>query len=208
MGRRDERMSTSSPRRIALTGGIATGKSHVRARFEALGVPTTDADTFARAVVAAGTAGLAEVVRAFGPCVLDPSGALDRKKLGAIVFADPKRRKELEDIVHPAVRRASEAWYAHLDPATPFAIFDIPLLYETGRERDFDAVVVVACAPATQLRRVIERDRLSEAEARQRMAAQLPIDEKVRRADYVIRTDASFEDTDRQVREVFDRLSR
>jgi len=199
-------MSTRRPRRIALTGGIATGKSYVRARFESLGVPTSDADLFARAAVAPGSPGLAAVVRAFGPGVLDPSGALDRKAVADIVFRDPARRKTLEEIIHPIVRRATEDWYARLDPAVPFAIFDIPLLYESGRDADFEAVIVVACAPETQIRRVMERDHLSEVEARQRLAAQLPIEEKVRRADYVVRTDGTFEQTDRQVKEIYGKL--
>jgi dephospho-CoA kinase len=194
--------------RVALTGGIATGKSYVRVRLEELGVPTSDADTFARAVVAPGTIGLEVVVQAFGHDVLDATGGLDRRKLGAIVFADPAKRRQLEEIVHPAVREATDAWYAHLEPAVPFAVADIPLLYETGRERDFEKVIVVACEPETQVKRVMERDHLSEADARQRIHAQLPIAEKVRRADYVIRTDGSFEDTDTQVRGIVEALQR
>ena len=195
-------------RRVALTGGIATGKSHVRARFEALGVPTVDSDVLAREAVAPGTPGLAAVIARFGPDVLDPAGALDRHRLGKVVFADPEARRALEAIVHPEVRRATEAWYASLDPVRhPYAIADIPLLYEVGRDRDFDLVIVVAAEPVAQMRRVMERDNLPEHEARQRIAAQLPIDEKVRRADYVIRTDGTVAETDRQVREVFDRLA-
>lgn len=194
-------------RRIALTGGIATGKSYVRSRFEALGVPTIDSDVLAREAVAADTPGLAAVVQHFGPDVLDAAGALDRQKLGRIVFADADARSALEAIVHPHVRRATEAWFASLDPARhPFAIADIPLLYEVGRDRDFDVVVVAACRPDTQRRRLVQRDGLSEAEARQRIAAQLPIEEKVRRADCVIRTDGAFEETDEQVRGVLKRL--
>jgi dephospho-CoA kinase len=196
------------PLRVALTGGIATGKSYVRARFEQLGVPTCDADTLARAVVAPGTDGLREVVRVFGTEVLGTDGALDRRRVAAIVFPDASKRRQLEEIVHPAVRRATDAWFEHLEPATNFAIADIPLLYETGRDRDFDEVIVTACDPAMQLTRVMERDHLTDAEARLRIAAQLPIDEKVRRADYVIRTDRTFEETDRQVKAVFDALSR
>lgn len=194
-------------RRIALTGGIATGKSHVREQLERLGVPTIDADVLAREAVAPGTPGLDAVVRRFGAGVLNRDGALNRSKLGSIVFADPEARRELEAIVHPAVRKAMGDWFASLDPGThPYAIADIPLLYEVGRDRDFDAVIVAACSPETQIQRLIERNGLSEAEARQRIAAQLPIDEKVRRADYVIRTDGTFADTARQVREVFERL--
>lgn len=190
-------------RRIALTGGIATGKSHVRARFEELGVPTIDSDVLSRDAVAPGTAGLAAVVDRFGRDVLDARGALDRHKLASVVFADPDARRALEAIVHPEVRRATDEWFASLDPARhAFALADIPLLYEVGRDRDFDAVIVVACEPGTQVRRVMDRDGLSEAEARQRIAAQLPLDEKVRRADHVIRTDGTPAETDRQVREL------
>jgi dephospho-CoA kinase len=195
------------PRRVALTGGIATGKSYVRARFEALGVPTIDSDVLARDAVAPGTPGLEAVVRTFGPGVLAASGALDRKKLGALVFADPEKRRALEAIIHPEVRRLTDAWFAALDPATPFAVADIPLLYETGRYKDFETVIVTAVEPEEQERRVMARDGLTEAGAKQRIGAQLPIAEKAARGDYVIRTDGSFDDTDRQVREVFDSLS-
>jgi dephospho-CoA kinase len=193
-------------RRVALTGGIATGKSHVRARFEALGVPTIDADILARQAVEPGSAGLAAVAARFGRDVLDPAGGLDRKRLGAVVFADPGARHDLEQIVHPIVRRATDEWFASLGDRHPFAIADIPLLYEAGRDRDFDAVIVTACEPDTQLRRVMHRDGLSEAEARQRIAAQLPVEEKVRRATFVIRTDGSVDRTLDQVREVYRRL--
>ena len=194
-------------RRVALTGGIATGKSYVRAQFEKLGVPTIDADTLAREAVAPGTPGLASVVQRFGGSVLAASGALDRQKLASIVFMDPAARRDLEAIVHPAVRSATDAWFDSLDPARyPFALADIPLLYEVGRDADFDAVIVTAVDPETQVRRVIERDGATEEEARARLAAQLPVEEKVRRADYVIRTDGTFEQTDAQVRDVLAQL--
>jgi dephospho-CoA kinase len=194
-------------RRIALTGGIATGKSYVRSQFETLGVPTIDSDVLAREAVQPGSAGLAAVIVRFGSDVVDASGTLDRRKLAAIVFDNAEARRDLEQIIHPVVRTATDAWFASVDSSRhPFAIADIPLLYETGRDADFDAVIVVACDPATQLRRVIERDKLTEAEARSRIAAQLPIEDKVSRADYVIRTDGSFADTDAQVREVHRQL--
>jgi dephospho-CoA kinase len=193
--------------RVALTGGIASGKSHVRAEFERLGVPTIDADTLARAAVAPGSAGLDAVVRRFGAGIVDPSGSLNRHALAEIVFADPAARKELEAIVHPAVRQATERFFSSLDPAMyPFAVTDIPLLYEVGRDKDFDSVIVAAVDPATQLQRVMERDGLTESEARQRIAAQLPIADKIARADYVIRTDGSFEETARQVADVWNSL--
>jgi dephospho-CoA kinase len=194
-------------RRVALTGGIATGKSHVRAQFEKLGIPTIDADTLSREAVAVGTPGLAAVVHRFGRGVLAPSGGLDRQKLAAIVFMDAAARRDLEAIIHPAVRQATDAWFDSLDPARySVAIADIPLLYEVGRERDFDAVIVTAVDPETQVRRVMERDGATEVEARQRLAAQLPIDEKVRRADFVIETEGTFEQTSEQVRRVLEQL--
>jgi dephospho-CoA kinase len=195
-------------RRVALTGGIATGKSHVLAQLDRLGVPTIDADKLARDVVAPGTPGLTAVVGRFGRDVLDKTGALDRRTLGSIVFSDPMARRDLEDIIHPAVRGAIDEWFASLgDQAQAFAVADIPLLYETARHHEYDAVIVTACDPATQLTRIMARDGISEAEARARIAAQLPIGEKTRRADYVINTDGSFDETNRQVGDVFKRLS-
>ena len=197
----------TSVRRVALTGGIATGKSHVRARFEVFGVPTIDSDVLAHEAVAPRTAGLAAVVNRFGRDVLHSDGTLDREKLAHIVFADPDARKALEAIIHPEVRRATDGWFAALDADRhPYAIADIPLLYEVGRDRDFDAVIVVACDPETQARRVMKRDGVSETDARQRIAAQLPIAQKVRGADYVIRTDGTSEETNRQVSAVIERL--
>lgn len=200
--------SPTPPRRIALTGGIATGKSDVLARFSGLGVPTSDADLLAREAVAPGTPGLAAVVAKFGNGVLDEAGALDRRVLGRMVFADPAARRDLEAIVHPLVRAAGDAWFASLDRAShPYAIADIPLLYETGRDRAFDAIVVVACMPSAQLQRLMARDQLTREEAHLRIAAQWPIEEKVRRADYVISTDGSFADTERQVRALHARFT-
>ena len=193
-------------KRVALTGGIATGKSHVRADFERLGVPTIDADRLARDAVAEGSPGLKAVINRFGRGVLDDTGALDRRKLGSIVFQDPVARRDLEDIIHPAVRSAIDAWFESISDSAPVAIADIPLLFETGRQGEFDLVIVTACNPLTQIKRVMARDDVSEAEARARVAAQLPIEEKVRRADHVINTDGSFEETNRQVRSVYEVL--
>jgi dephospho-CoA kinase len=186
-------------RRIGLTGGIATGKSFVRARLAELGVPTIDADVLAREAVAPGTSGLQEVVARFGPAILTADGSLDRKAVAGIVFNDANARRDLETILHPRVRAATDNWFHSLPPQTGFAVADIPLLFETGRDKDFDAVVVAACEPELQLRRLIARDGLTEPEARARIAAQLPIAEKVRRADVVIRTDGTKAETAAQV---------
>jgi dephospho-CoA kinase len=188
--------------RVALTGGIATGKSYCLARFAALGVPTVDADQLAREVVTPGSAGLRAIVERFGAAVLLPGGTLDRAALGRIVFSDRVARADLEAIVHPEVYRRIREWYVALPPGPRFAIADIPLLFETGHEHHFDSVIVCACSPDEQFRRLVSRDGLSESDARARLAAQWPIDEKVARAQHVIRTDGTFADTDLQVRRV------
>lgn len=194
--------------RVALTGGIATGKSYCLAHFAELGVPVVDADRLAREAVTRGSPGLRAVVERFGAEVLAKDGSLDRPALGRIVFGDPRARAALEAIIHPEVYRHIREWFANLPPGTRVAMADIPLVFETGHNHDFDAVVVAACSPAEQVRRVVGRDGLSEREARARLAAQWPIDEKVKRASHVIWTDRGFAETDRQVQDVYERLSR
>ena len=193
--------------RAALTGGIATGKSHCLARFAELGVPVIDADVLARDAVSRGSAGLAAVVRRFGTGVLLPDGSLDRPALAGLIFHDRAARADLEAIVHPEVYRGVRDWFVRLPSGTPLAIADIPLVFETGHVHEFDAVIVVACDPATQLSRVMARDGLSEQDARARLAAQWPIGEKAARADYVIRTDGTFADTDAQIKAVYESLN-
>ena len=194
--------------RVALTGGIATGKSYVRERLEGMGVPTIDADVLARDVVEPGQPALDAIVARFGPGVLQPAGTLDRAALARHVFADADARRDLERIVHPAVYGAIRAWLVELAAAgcVPFAVADIPLLYETGRQGDFDAVVVTACAPEVQVQRVVARDGATADQARQRLAAQWPIADKAARADFVIDTGGTFAETDRQVDAVCDAL--
>jgi dephospho-CoA kinase len=191
----------------ALTGGIATGKSYCLARFAALGVPVIDADRLARDAVAPGTPGLSAVAARFGSSILQPDGALDRAALARIVFSDARARADLEAIIHPDVYRRIRDWAVNLPPHTAVAIADIPLLFETGHEHDFDKVIVCACEPEEQVRRLVARDHLTDAEARARIAAQWPIEDKALRGDYVIRTDRAYADTDRQVRDVLNRLS-
>lgn len=192
----------------ALTGGIATGKSHCLARFASFGIPVIDADRLARLAVAPGSTGLAAIVERFGPSVLRGDGSLDRPALAAIVFADRGARADLEAIVHPDVYRRMREWFARLPPSTNIAMADIPLLFETGHQHDFDKVIVVACSPEEQLRRLHDRDGLEEADARARLDAQWPIEEKVQRADYVIRTDGTFAETDAEIARVCRELVR
>jgi dephospho-CoA kinase len=195
--------------KVALTGGIATGKSYVLGQFRVRGVPCLDADDLAHGVTAAGTEATAAIAARFGLDVLAPDGAVDRTKLGPIVFADPAARRDLEAIVHPAVYRAISAGLRafELIGHDRFALVDVPLLYETGAEKNFDRVIVTACLPATQLARLRERGMSDEA-ARQRIAAQWPTDEKVARADFVVTTDGSFEETDAQIDAIYRKLQR
>jgi dephospho-CoA kinase len=194
--------------KVALTGGIATGKSYVREKFESLGVPTIDADVLARDAVRPSSHTLQAVVARFGQAVLAADGTLNRPALSAMVFADEQARKDLEGIIHPAVYTAVAAWFVRLAAkgAPPIAIADIPLLYETNNADAFDRVVVTTCPEATQIARAMERDGLTEAEVRQRIASQSPLAEKVRRADYVIDTNGSFDHTDRQTIDVLRQL--
>jgi dephospho-CoA kinase len=193
--------------RVALTGGIATGKSYCLARFAELRIPVIDADALARDAVALGTAGLRAVTARFGAGVLNVDGSLNRGALGRIVFSDPRARAALEAIVHPEVYRRIQEWFANLRVAAPFALADIPLVLETGHNHDFDRVIVAACHPDEQVRRVIARDQLDDQQARARIAAQWPIGDKVERAHHVIWTDRGFAETDRQVRNLYELLS-
>jgi len=186
--------------RVALTGGIATGKSHVLNELRQRGVPCLDADQLAHGVTAAGTVATQAIRERFGPDVIDAAGAVDRRKLGAIVFADEQARRDLEAIVHPGVRRAIAAGLRamELSERPALAVVDIPLLYEAGRASDFDRVVATVCSRDRQIARLIDRG-MSGSEAEQRLAAQLPADAKAERAVFVIRTDGSFAETAAQV---------
>jgi dephospho-CoA kinase len=193
--------------RAALTGGIATGKSYCLARFARLGAATIDADRLAREVVEPGTPGLARIVERFGAGILRPDGSLDRSALGRIVFADRPARADLEAITHPEVYRRIGEWFANLPGGTRVAIADIPLLFETGHEHDFDRIIVAACDPAEQLRRLMARDGLPREAALARIDTQWPIAAKIARADFVIHTGGLQADTDSEVGRAYESLT-
>ncbi|HEY7498769.1 MAG TPA: dephospho-CoA kinase [Vicinamibacterales bacterium] len=194
--------------RAALTGGIATGKSYCLAHFARLGAATIDADRLAREVVQPGTPALARVAERFGRGLIQPDGTLDRAGLGRIVFADRTARADLEAIIHPEVYRRIAGWFANLPSGTRVAIADIPLLFETGHQHDFDRVIVAACDSAEQFRRLVVRDGLTPEAARARLDAQWPIEAKVARAHFVIRTDGTFAETDLEVARAYEALLR
>ena len=187
--------------RVGLTGGIASGKSTVSAMMAELGAVVIDADLLAREVVAAGTDGLAEVVEAFGPEVLTEDGELDRPAVGAIVFADPDKRKVLEQIIHPRVRARG----AEIEAAAPegvLVVHDIPLLAETGQASAFDAVVVVDVPPETQVERMVEQRGWSRDDAEARIAAQSSREARLAIATYVIENTGTYDDLRQRVAEV------
>ena len=191
---------------IGLTGGIASGKSTVAEMLRELGASVIDADEAARAVVEPGTPGLAEIVAAFGPEVLDGE-RLDRARLGRIVFADAEARRRLEAITHPRVREwMAERQREALERGERRVVLDIPLLFENGLETGMGAVLLAYAPEAVQIRRLIERSGLSEAEARARLAAQLPIEDKVARSTYVIDNSGSLDATREQVQKVWREL--
>lgn len=194
-------------RKIALTGGIATGKSYVAGRFREAGVPIVDADLLAREVVLPGTPALNAIRKRFGPDAVRRDGTMDRIRVAQIVFKDKRARLDLEAIIHPAVVKAINDFFNALPKRTPFAIADIPLVYETNREKDFDAVIVVACPRDMQLQRLMERNKLSKEDAEKRIAAQLPIDQKVSKATHVINNAGTFEETDAQVDALIQKLT-
>ncbi len=184
-----------------LTGGIACGKSTAARIFATLGIPIIDADEVARDVVRPGSPGLAAIVEAFGPDVLGRDGALDRKRLGAIVFADEPKRRALEAITHPLIFMEGRARIAALETTeAPYILHEAALLVETGGYRAFAGLVVVAAHPEVQLARLMARDGLDEEGARARLAAQLPIDRKVELADVTIWNDGGEADLEVEVR--------
>jgi dephospho-CoA kinase len=186
--------------RVALTGGLATGKSYVRGRIASRGVPTIDADAIVHELFAPGSETSRDIVGRFGPDMVADDGAVDRRALGALVFEDAEARRALEVIVHPRVYDRLARWMAaQAGRGAAWALAEIPLLFETGHEGDFDRVIVAVCSPEEQMRRVAARDGLSEPAARVRLAAQWSIAEKAKRATDVIDTSGSLADTDRQV---------
>ncbi len=184
---------------LGLTGGIGSGKSTVAGLFAARGVPVIDADALAREVVAPGGTAHAEVAAAW-PEAVGADGAIDRKRLGRIVFADPAARRKLEGLTHPRIQAAAEARLAALAEAGKrLAIYEATLLVESGRYRDFDGLIVVVAARETQIARATARDGLSRAEAEARIDAQMATEEKLRVATEVIDNDGALAATEAQV---------
>jgi dephospho-CoA kinase len=198
---------------IGMTGGIASGKSTVTRMLAERGAIVYSADEDARAVVAPGTPGLAAVLEAF-PEVRAADGSLDRAALGARIFADPEARARLDALTHPAIvarmRKVIAEARAGGEPGV--LVYEVPLLYEAGRESLFDAIIAVLATPAHQAERLQTREAakgrppLSEEAIAERLASQLSPEEKARRANYVIRTDVPLEETEAQVEKLWEQL--
>lgn len=195
---------------VGLTGSIATGKSTVSEMFRRLGCEVIDADLLAREVVAPGEPALAEIAEEFGRDVLQPDGALDRKKLGAIVFGDAARRKRLEQITHPAIATRFQRRLAELEARgfDGIVLWDAPVMIESGGYKSMEKLVVVATDEATQAARLCARDAIEALEADRKIKSQMPVAEKAKLADYVIDNAGDRAATERQVREVHEALLR
>ena len=171
----------------ALTGGIGSGKSSVADAFEARAIPVARADVLARLAVEPQSPGLQKIVERFGDEVLDKHGALDRKALGALAFKDPKARADLESIIHPEVRRRFLQFVdAHRANGTSLVVYEIPLLFESKSEHEFDCIIAVVASESTRRRRIAARDQLSDDEISRRIASQTTDSEKIRRSHFVL----------------------
>lgn len=193
---------------IGLTGGIASGKSTVAKILAAYGAMVIDADQLAREAVQPATAACRQIVAAFGPCILLPDGNIDRKALGKVIFADPVARRRLEAITHPAIRNLAEQKLAALHAAgAPVVFYMAPLLIEAGAADRVEEIWVVYVDRETQLARLIERDDITREEAEQRIAAQMPMEEKAAYGAVVIDNRGTPAETEQQVRDLWtDRL--
>lgn len=203
------RTDTLMARTIGLTGGIGSGKSTVTALLRRRGVPVLDADAIVRDLQRPGAEGLRRLVEAFGPPILLPSGELDRAALGKLVFADPDMRRRVEAILHPLVReRMAAETAAAATGGAPVVVQDIPLLFEARAPTDFDATVLVYTPPEVALRRLVDLRGMAPADAEARINAQLPMEEKRRRATYVIDNTGSLEDLEAEVDRIWPGIAR
>lgn len=193
---------------IGLTGGIASGKSTISNIFKEVGWPVIDADQTARQVVMPGSLGLAQIVSRFGSQVLQPNGTLDRAALGSMVFDDPQNLSDLDQIEHPLIMAAIDKQLAGLKKqGLPVVVLDVPLLFETGMDQECDLTVLAVVDRKTQLERLMKRDHCSKAAALKRINAQMPLEEKMRRADVTIDNNGSLAQTRLQVAKLVERVS-
>lgn len=193
--------------KVGLTGGIATGKSHALAEFRSLGAHTIDADEIAHRVITRGRPAYDEILEHFGSGILQQDGEIDRKALGRIVFADEEKLKRLNAIVHPRVFEEEEKELREIETGmrkhSPIVITDAALMIEAGSYKRYDKIVVVSCIPELQFARLVARDGIPPEDAAIRISRQMPISEKVKYADYLIENSGKYNETRRQIRQVY-----
>jgi dephospho-CoA kinase len=189
---------------VGLTGGIASGKSYVANLLTEFGASTIDADQVAREVVVPGSPGLVQVVGVFGYEILLSSGELDRAKLGAIVFADPKKRLELEEILHPLIKARTTQLIG--EQASEIVVYAVPLLVEANVDYLFDAIITVEAGVENQVSRLMQSRSMAESDARARIEAQTSASDRELRANFVIDSSGTKEQTKRQVELVWQKL--
>jgi dephospho-CoA kinase len=202
--------TVTSPRVVALTGGIGSGKSTAAHFLAECGAAIVDADHLAREVVASGAPALSEISSLFGADILTPDGSLDRKKLGTLVFKDEESRKKLEEILHPRIRNRWLEQLAELKGAGnhQLIVYAVPLLFESGQSYpEIEKSVLVVAPEAERIARIVARDAISPEEAKQRITAQLSDAEKLKRCDLVIHNDCSVNELRERVRTLYSRLT-
>jgi dephospho-CoA kinase len=192
-------------KKIALTGGIATGKTTVANKFRDLGAIILDADEYARQAVEPGTESFTALRELIGPAYFNPDGTLRRRELRRRIIQEPTLRQRIDAVLHPYIMQAMHAEWAKLKELTPqtVIIFDIPLLFEGGFEKDFDIVILVYSTPEVQVQRLIHRDMVLPSEAEHTLDMQLPIDSKKVCSDYIIENCGELEQTMRQVEQLW-----
>lgn len=192
---------------IGLTGGIATGKSTVSNWLKSHGYAVIDADELARLVVAPGSEGIRQILSQFGAEVIDEDGNLDRRKLGALVFADREKLRDLENIIHPLVQAQVQSLRERYQrEGRDFVFYDVPLLYEKKLQSQFDQVIVISANEKTQKERMRARDGLSEQEIEHRLNSQVPMADKVSQADIVIENNGSRSDLEKKLEDLVKNL--
>jgi dephospho-CoA kinase len=191
--------------KVGLTGGIASGKSFVGRVLEELGCRLLRADEVGHAVLAPDGEAYGAVVAEFGGGILRDDGAIDRKKLGAIVFADPARLTVLNSVVHPAVFQRELDWLTAIERNEPeaIAVIEAAIMIESGSYRRYDRIVIAVCSKEQQIERAMSRDGITREQVEQRLARQMPLEEKIRYADYIVDTSGSKEATRKQTETVY-----
>lgn len=192
---------------LGLTGGIATGKSAASKYFHAQGIPVVDTDKIAHMLMEPGQASYQGILKAFGPIILKPDLTIDRKKLGKIVFNDPKKLNILNQLTHPLIRTEAFRQMKKIQEENyPLCIVDVPLLFEGGWEKYVDKTLVITTTPELELARLMQRDNLSKVSAQKRIESQLPLKEKVKMADYTIENTSTIDKLEKQLNGLLENL--